>query len=234
MAVNAGSLRSGHHAPIQTKVTLSMRSPSLPAMLLAAALATALAPARGQPAAEGPALVKQHCAVCHGTQGESTTEQFPQLAGQNRVYLRKQLDDFHSGARKHVAMNQIAGALAPAEREILASWFAQQAPQPHPSRDTLLAGVGRYIYERGNTFAGVPACVSCHSASGQGSDRLPRLAGQHPLYVESQLRRFHSGERGNDGGVMTFVTGRLTELELRGVAAYVGSLPGKASAPSAR
>ncbi len=211
-----------------------MRTRLVSALFLATVFTLGTIPARAQVAVEGALLARAQCAVCHGQQGESTTEQFPQLAGQNQVYLRKQLEDFRSGARKHVAMNQIAGALAPMEMDALATWFAQQVPQPHPVRDALLAGVGRYIYERGNTSAGVPACVSCHSASGLGSDRLPRLAGQHPQYVETQLRRFHAGERGNDGGVMAFVTGRLTELELRGVAAYVGGMSGAPVTPAPR
>lgn len=199
-----------------------------------AAVAALPAAALSAPEADGASLARQHCTVCHGTRGESTTEQFPQLAGQTREYLRKQLADFRAGARVHVAMNQIAGSLSDAQMDALATWFAQQQPELHPPRDALLAGVGRYIYERGNTFAGVPACVSCHSATGQGNARLPRLAGQHPLYVETQLRRFHAGARGNDGGVMGFVTGRLTELELRGVAAYVGGLNGAARPAAAR
>ncbi|WP_374669613.1 cytochrome c [Ramlibacter sp.] len=209
-------------------------SASLRRAALALALLTLSAAASAAPDADGPSLARQHCTVCHGAKGESTTEQFPQLAGQTREYLRKQLADFRAGTRVHVAMNQIAGGLTDAQMDALAQWFSQQTPELHPPRDALLAGVGRYIYERGNTFAGVPACVSCHSATGQGNARLPRLAGQHPLYVENQLRRFHAGARGNDGGVMGFVTGRLTELELRGVAAYVGGMSGGSRAASAR
>ena len=98
----------------------------------------------------------------------------------------------------------------------------------------MLVGVGRYIYERGNIYTKVPACVSCHSASGQGSARLPRLAGQHPQYVENQLRRFHAKERRNDSGAMAFVTEGLSELELRAVAAYVGGMGASAANPRGR
>lgn len=201
--------------------------------MAALALTVVSAGAAAQPAApvtprsaSASTIVKTQCAVCHGERGESTTEQFPQLAGQNRQYLRKQIEDFRTGRREHVAMNQIARALGPAEADALAAWFEQQTPEAHPPADALLAGVGRYVYERGNPFSRVPACVSCHSATGQGNATLPRLAGQHPLYVERQLRRFHTQERRNDGGVMGFVTGSLTELELRAVAVYVGGLTG--------
>lgn len=169
-------------------------------------------------------IARNQCAVCHGEQGESTNAQFPQLAGQNAQYLRKQLEDFRSGARKYEAMNAIARELTDAQIQALGAYYEVQKPAQHPSDDVLLAGVGRYIYERGNIYTKVPACVSCHSASGQGNARLPRLSGQHPQYVENQLRRFHAKERRNDSGAMTFVTEGLSELELRAVAAYVGGM----------
>ena len=193
----------------------------LPALSLAL-LATCLA---------GPAAahtveqqVAAQCATCHGQQGQSTSDEFPQLAGQNAQYLRKQLEDFRSGQRQHVAMSAIAPGLSDAQMGAMASYFEAQTPVPHASDDALLAGMGRYIYERGNIYSQVPACLSCHSAAGTGSARLPRLAGQHPQYVMTQLRRFQSQERRNDSGAMAFVTQGLSELELRAVAAYVGGL----------
>ena len=187
--------------------------------------ATLSGPAHAQAA---PELAKAQCAVCHGERGESTNAQFPQLAGQNRQYIRKQLEDFRDGRRQHEAMNGIAKSLTETQMDLLGAYFQAQTPVPHPSDDALLTGVGRYIYERGNIYSRVPACVSCHSASGQGNARLPRLAGQHPLYVENQLRRFHSKERRNDSGAMSFVTEGLTELEMRAVAAYVGGMGSEA------
>jgi cytochrome c553 len=180
--------------------------------------------AAGAQAQDAPALVKAQCAVCHGERGESTNAQFPQLAGQNGQYIRKQLDDFREGRRTHEAMNGIARSLNASQVQALASYFEAQAPVAHPPTDALLAGVGRYIYERGNIHARVPACVSCHKESGRGNAHLPRLAGQHPQYVENQLRRFHAKDRRNDAGPMAFVTDGLTELELRAVAAYVGGM----------
>jgi cytochrome c553 len=169
-------------------------------------------------------LVRSQCALCHGERGESTNEQFPQLAGQNARYLRKQIDDFRAGRRSHESMTPVARGLSEAQIDAVSAYFEQQKPVRHAADDALLAGVGRYVYERGNVHARVPACASCHGQGGLGNATLPRLAGQHPQYVENQLRRFHTGERRNDAGPMGFVTGGLTELELRAVAAYVGGL----------
>jgi cytochrome c553 len=169
-------------------------------------------------------LVRAQCAVCHGERGESAHPEFPQLAGQHAVYLRKQLQDFQSGARRHEAMNTIARSLSAAQVQQLAEHFARQPAQPQAADDELLVQMGRYIYERGNLYNQVPACKSCHSSTGVGNERMPRLAGQHPRYIETQLRRFQSRQRHNDSGAMAFVTQGLSELELRGVSAYVATL----------
>ena len=146
--------------------------PALSAALLATCL---VSPAGAQTVGE---QVADQCAACHGQQGHSSSDEFPQLAGQNAQYLRKQLEDFRSGQRQHVAMSAIAQSLSDAQIGAMASYFQAQTPQPHPSDDALLAGMGRYIYERGNIYSQVPACLSCHSATGAGNARLPRLAGQ--------------------------------------------------------
>lgn len=201
---------------------MSTRPSRLLPALSVALLATCLAgPAAAQTVDQ---QVAAQCATCHGQQGQSTSDEFPQLAGQNAQYLRKQLEDFRSGQRQHVAMTAIAQGLSDAQIGAMASYFQAQIPVPHASDDALLAGMGRYIYERGNIYSQVPACLSCHSATGAGSARLPRLAGQHPQYVMTQLRRFQNKERRNDSGAMAFVTQGLSELELRAVAAYVGGL----------
>lgn len=44
------------------------------------------------------------CFVCHGMEGESSSEVFPRLAGQHWEYTAKQLENFKSGKRKSTAM----------------------------------------------------------------------------------------------------------------------------------
>src|SRR6202043_4177804 len=45
--------------------------------------------------------------------------------------------------------------------------------------------------------AGVRNCTWCHGTSGQGYMVAPRLAGQRPQYIESQIRSFHARTRDN-------------------------------------
>jgi hypothetical protein len=53
---------------------------------------------------------------------------------------------------------------------------------------------------------------------------LPRLAGQHAQYTENQLKQFNKRERTNDNAVMHGIASKLTELELKAVAAYISGL----------
>ena len=91
-------------------------------------------------------------------------------------------------------------------------------------RDSELVAVGKYVFDQGNRFSGVPACASCHGPKGLGTAQLPRLAGQHPRYVEDQLKQFNKRERTNDNAIMHTVASKLSELETHAVAEYVATL----------
>lgn len=72
----------------------------------------------------------ERCAYCHGIDGISRSERFPNLAGQTEDYLRKQLRDFRDGLRTNdggVMQTQAAGLDAKTIR-VLAEYFSKQAP----------------------------------------------------------------------------------------------------------
>ena len=84
--------------------------------------------------------------------------------------------------------------------------------------------MGRFVFLRGNPYSGVAACASCHGPKGGGTETLPRLAGQHAQYTENQLKAFNKRERTNDNAVMHGIASKLSELELKAVAAYISGL----------
>lgn len=169
-------------------------------------------------------LIEERCALCHGRDGESASAVYPRLAAQHPEYIKKQLRDFRDGRRKSDTMNQMARDLTDADIDGLADWFCAKPAQARQPGDAELAAVGRYIFLRGNSYSGVAACATCHGPNGHGTHLLPRIAGQHPNYVESQLREFNKRERTNDNAVMHSIASRLTELETRAVAVYLGGL----------
>lgn len=174
--------------------------------------------------AKGAALAETHCATCHGQGGQSAAPDFPRLAGQNQNYLIKQLQDFASGVRASPVMKDKAAVLDETGIHALALHYSRQKAASTPSDDALLVSVGQYIYERGNLYAGLPACLSCHGTQARGTAELPRLAGQHPRYLEQQLKAFSRHQRRNDSAVMNVIAARLSDLELRAVSEYLGSL----------
>lgn len=190
--------------------------------LIASALVLGLGSAWAQPdQARAKKIVSGSCFLCHGENGESSSEIFPKLAGQHANYLAKQLENFKTGKRKSTAMADMSSRLTADEMLALGQYFESKPSEPEAVKDTELAGVGRYIFNNGNPSSGVPACASCHGKDGLGTASLPRLAGQYASYIETQLTLFNQRERTNDNAVMHAIVSKMTALEMAAVAVYV-------------
>ncbi len=187
-------------------------------------LLPALAMAAGPDLARADQIVATRCSLCHGPEGASASPVFPRLAGQHAEYVAKQLADFKSGKRTSEAMKPQAEGLSDSDMKALGAYFESKKPAPRRAPDADLAGVGRYIFLKGNRFSGVPACASCHGEKGYGTSQLPRLAGQHPRYIEDQLTQFNQRQRTNDNAVMHTVASRLSALEAHAVAEFIATL----------
>ncbi|TSE18642.1 Cytochrome c4 [Tepidimonas alkaliphilus] len=161
--------------------------------------------------------------MCHGENGESTSEIFPRLAGQNAEYLAKQLKAFKTGERKSTAMAEMVAKLTDDEMIALGRYYEKMPAVREEAKDPQLALVGKYIYHNGNKFSGVPACSSCHGADGYGTASLPRLSGQLSSYLFTQLKQFNKRQRTNDNVVMHTVAEKMTEFEMAAVAEYLSS-----------
>ena len=196
--------------------------------LLKLALATLLLSvpqlARAADAARALEIVQGKCFICHGVDGESSSPVFPRLAGQHAGYVARQLADYQSGRRKSDTMRPMVEDLSKEDFAALGRYFESRRPIAHEQADTDLAQVGRFIFDRGNPFSGIPSCASCHGAGGGGTETMPRLAGQHALYLENQLKKFHARERTNDNAIMHGIASKLTELEAKAVASYISGM----------
>ncbi|WP_456415304.1 c-type cytochrome [Thiolapillus sp.] len=177
------------------------------------------------------AIIKEKCQLCHGSEGEASSAIYPRLAGQNYRYLVKQLKNFRDGKRKSDTMNEMTKGLLDEEIEALAKYFSAKPALSHRIRDKGFFAVGEYLYKKGNKYSGIPACKSCHGEFGEGSEDLPRLAGQHKRYVADQLHAFGERVRTNDNTIMHTIANKLTELEIEALALYVSGI--KVEAPQA-
>jgi cytochrome c553 len=187
-------------------------------------LATAPALADEAMLAHAKKIVSGSCFLCHGMQGESATELFPRLAGQNAEYLVKQLANFKSGERKSEVMPRMVTQLTREDMRALGLYFSRQASPPHAPADPRLAAKGEAIYRRGGGATEVAACIGCHGERGLGSETLPRLAGQVAGYLATQLRNFGKRVRTNDNAVMHTIAAKMTEAEILAVAEYLSAL----------
>ena len=196
---------------------------SIVAALLAVSAPAALAETPKPDLARAEQLVTTVCAACHGAKGMSPIPTNPHLAGQHPAYIANQLANFKSGARQNAIMSGMAAILSPQDMVSVAAYFSQQTPPPAAGSNAELAKAGESIYRYGIASKNVPACSGCHAPTGSGiPDQYPRLAGQYPDYVYSQLRGFAAHERVNV--MMNGVAGRLSDTEMKAVAEYVSGL----------
>lgn len=106
--------------PLLFALALSAACADAPADAAAPAVSGAGATAPARPAKLGL------CVACHGEDGVSRVAGTPHLGGQDGQYLRRALEDYRSGARRHVPMSSLANSLQPADIEALAAWYASR------------------------------------------------------------------------------------------------------------
>ncbi len=166
------------------------------------------------------------CAACHGADGNSVNPVWPKLAGQHPYYIVKQLQDFHSGARKNIQMTPLAANLSEEDMQDIAAYFASRKLKIGSTSPALLA-MGEKIYRAGDASKGLPACIACHGPSGAGNAAasFPALSGQHAAYTEAQLLAFRDNKRTNDTNkAMQIVSEKMTTDEIRAVSNYIQGL----------
>ncbi|WP_426690596.1 c-type cytochrome [Rhodanobacter ginsengiterrae] len=216
-----------------------MRKPHLRRWISALCLACLALPSAAAPAVDAGAIAQSGngkgavpCMACHGVDGAGQAAAgYPRLAGLNAAYLRKQLDDFASGARGNPLMQPIATALSDDERQAMASYYSQLPLPPALAAPTSAMpaadSVGALLATRGDWSRNVPGCVQCHGPGGVGVGAgFPPLAGQPAAYVASQLKAWQAGTRHNDPlQLMQHLSSALTAQDIQAVAAWFAAQP---------
>jgi cytochrome c553 len=178
-------------------------NPHAPKIVSAAAKVTGNAAAGKQRAAA--------CAGCHGADGVSPNDSWPNLAGQHAAYLARILGAYKSGAQKDVMMTPMAQGLSNADVQNLAFYFGSLSCKATPSRTRIGdAAVGKTLAKN---------CAACHGETGVASNPAwPKLAGQKPVYLVNALKAFRAGLR-NDP-IMAGVARSLSDASIANLAAY--------------
>jgi cytochrome c553 len=181
------------------------------------------------PAVPPQALAQQVCSICHGIDGNATSPNFPNLAGQQEQYLIAQLTEFRDkkrsdpagfeymwGLSRHLTDDQIKG---------LAGYYAVQKPVPLPASDSGQMSEGESIFANGVPGKNVPACHTCHGQRGEGNGQFPRIADQHADYLFKQLMVFQRTDERPEGSVMKTIAHDMTRENMKAVAAYLQGMP---------
>lgn len=188
-------------------------------------LAASATPALAADDSVALSLIRKECSTCHGPRGISVSPTFPNLAGQQPVYLEAQLKAFrdHSRADPHAQayMWGMAAQLTDATIKEMAAYFAAQPPAAGVPAGAAEIAAGKKIYEEGVPAQSVPACQSCHTPTAAGNGPFPRLAGQHRRYLEKQLEVFATNMRANE--IMHATAQTLTALQISQLAAFLSA-----------
>ena len=197
---------------------------SLAAAMLIAGGSAAQSGAQGGDVAAGK-VAAATCAACHGADGNSPTDQFPNLAGQVPGYIADQLAKYKSGERANAVMSGLVAALSTEDMANLDAYYAsleakKGAITPEQEKAALAGGK---IYRGGYKPHNIAACMGCHGPSGHGiPPTFPRLSGQHASYIEAQLLAYKSGTRENP--MMNQIAFLLSEQQIAELALYISAL----------
>lgn len=163
------------------------------------------------------------CATCHHQNGWGKADgSFPVIAGQHRRVLIKQLADIRAKVRDNPVMfpfsdpQTIGGAQAIAD---LSAYIASLPVDPDPGK-----GSGKSVELGKNIF--LEKCSQCHGEQAQGNDEgfIPKLKGQHYVYLLRQIQWIANGNRKNSNPVMAELVKKLSAEDMDAVADYVSRL----------
>ncbi|MBU2784214.1 c-type cytochrome [Acidithiobacillus ferriphilus] len=176
-----------------------------------------------------PTVVQSSCMACHGLQGISPDGgMFPNLAGQWKTYMLRELDHFKAHTRadpQSPIMWAMVAPLTAAQTQQVAEYFSSQKPASGHVYDPKLVAEGKKLYFGGLPKMQMPACMACHGTTLAGLPPFfPMLAGQKRTYVINQLTYFKSGQRvATHKGIMQYIATRLDQKQIVALAAYIRS-----------
>jgi cytochrome c553 len=172
--------------------------------------------------ANGLAIYRE-CAACHKPEGwGSTTGSVPQIAGQHRKVVIKQLADFRAGNRDSVLMvpyatvESIGGTQSVAD---VAAYISTLEISANNGK-----GPGTDLELGGNLYR--ERCLECHGENGEESNDglVPRIHAQHYQYLMRQFQWIRDGKRRNASKEMTALSQELSDREISAVLDYSSRL----------
>ena len=181
--------------------------------------------------------VYEVCAACHLTEGWGTKEgTFPQLAGQLKGVLIKQLADIREGNRDNPTMYPFALPESIGDVQALADVVAYIEKLPmNPDNGKGEWAEGTAEFTQGQQLY-KDNCVKCHGEQGEGNlkEFFPLIQGQHYNYMLRQFEWIRDGKRRNSNPDMVEQIKAFSDKDMQTVINYVSRIqvPKEKLAPS--
>src|SRR5450631_3287080 len=163
------------------------------------------------------------CVTCHQPNAWGSPDgSIPNLAGQQKRYLERQLAAFRSGVRVDTAMQLVSVHPKFSNQQnidALAGYLSLLDANPDP-----IKGSGAHLRAGQETYTHI--CAACHGADGRGEsgNRVPRIAGQHYPYLRRQVDAAARLHRDLAPPEMTSALRGMTGPQKDAVADYVARL----------
>ena len=167
--------------------------------------------------------VYEVCAGCHLTEGWGSEDgTFPQIAGQHRSVLVKQLADIRAGNRDNPTMYPFAGSRSIGGVQAMADVTDYIAKLPMNPNNGVGPGdnleQGEKLYKEN--------CVKCHGENGEGDAEkyYPLIQGQHYKYMLRQFEWIRDGKRRNANPDMVKQIAGFSDEDMVAVIDYASRL----------
>lgn len=167
--------------------------------------------------------IYRSCAACHQPEGWGLSSGLvPQIAGQHRTVVIKQLADIRAGNRQAILMlpyasvEAIGGVQAVADVAGYIDTLEIFPAGGKGSGDQL--ELGEKLYREN--------CLSCHGEQGEGDAEafVPRIQAQHYRYLVGQFERIQDGRRLNANPEMKAQIAAFDDEQMHAVLDYVSRL----------
>jgi cytochrome c553 len=172
--------------------------------------------------------VYEVCSACHLLEGWGTENgTFPQIAGQHREVLIKQLADIRAGNRDNPTMYPFALPESIGDEQAMADVTAYIAKLPmNPDNGKGPWAPGTPEHKEGEKLY-KDNCVKCHGDHGEGiADKFyPRIEGQHYKYMVRQFEWIRDGKRRNANPEMVEQIKNFTDKQMKMVINWVSYVP---------